>query len=115
MSARARIYLIAAGVVVLMLAVFLWAPDFPGTVETKLYDLHFKLRGVRRAEMGGDRAIARHVERLEAEPVRHARRDSLEHAGRDEHMALLQKVLERRLLGCGHEMRRPRCLIGGKG
>ncbi len=49
MSARLRIYLIAAGVVVLVAAVYLWAPDFPTTVETKLYDLHFKLRGVREA------------------------------------------------------------------
>ena len=47
MSARARIHLIAAGVVILALVVFVWAPDFPGTVETKLYDLQFKLRGVR--------------------------------------------------------------------
>ena len=40
-----RIYLIAAGVVVLVFAVYLWAPSFLKTVENKLYDLHFVLRG----------------------------------------------------------------------
>jgi adenylate cyclase len=42
-----RIYLIAAGVVVLVFALFLWAPAFLKTVENKLYDLHFVLRGPR--------------------------------------------------------------------
>jgi adenylate cyclase len=40
-----RIYLIAAGVVVLVFALYLWAPTFLKTVENKLYDLHFVLRG----------------------------------------------------------------------
>src|SRR5207245_10333601 len=40
-----RIYLIAAGVVVLVFALYLWAPSFLKTVENKLYDLHFALRG----------------------------------------------------------------------
>jgi adenylate cyclase len=48
MGTRGRVYLIAAGVVVLALAVFLWAPEFLKTVEIRLYDLHFKLRGVER-------------------------------------------------------------------
>jgi adenylate cyclase len=47
-GARGRIYLIAAGVIVLMVALFLWAPEFLHTVENRLYDLHFKLRGVQR-------------------------------------------------------------------
>ena len=47
-GARGRVYLIAAGVVVLALAVFLWAPEFLKTVEIRLYDLHFKLRGIER-------------------------------------------------------------------
>ena len=51
---RVRIYLIAAGVVVLALAVFFWAPEFLKTVEIRLYDLHFKLRGV---EQPGDRVV----------------------------------------------------------
>ena len=42
---RARVYLIAAGVIVLVLALFLWAPEFLQAVEVRLYDLHFKLRG----------------------------------------------------------------------
>ena len=42
---RARVYLIAAAVIVLVLALFLWAPDFLQAVEVRLYDLHFKLRG----------------------------------------------------------------------
>jgi adenylate cyclase len=42
-----RIYLIAAGVVVLVFALYLWAPAFLKTVENKLYDLHFVLRGSR--------------------------------------------------------------------
>src|SRR5439155_6440842 len=44
---RRRIYLIAAGVIALSFGVFFWAPEFLKTVETKLYDLHFTLRGVR--------------------------------------------------------------------
>ena len=40
-----RIYLIATGVVVLVFALYLWAPSFLKTVENKLYDLHFVLRG----------------------------------------------------------------------
>ena len=51
---RGRIYLIAAGVVVLTLAVFFWAPEFLKTVEIRLYDLHFKLRGV---EQPGDGVV----------------------------------------------------------
>ncbi len=43
----ARVYLIAAGVVVLVFALFVWAPAFLTTIETKLYDLHFTLRGAR--------------------------------------------------------------------
>jgi adenylate cyclase len=54
MGTRGRIYLIAAGVVVLALAVFLWAPEFLKTVEIRLYDLHFKLRGV---EQPGDGVV----------------------------------------------------------
>src|SRR5262249_2696680 len=42
-----RIYLIALGVIVLVFGLYLWAPVFLKTVETKLYDLHFTLRGVR--------------------------------------------------------------------
>lgn len=38
---------IAAAVVVLVLALFFWAPAFLSTIETKLYDLHFSLRGAR--------------------------------------------------------------------
>jgi adenylate cyclase len=40
-----RIYLIGASVVVLVFALYLWAPGFLKTVEDKLYDLHFVLRG----------------------------------------------------------------------
>ncbi|HKF66575.1 MAG TPA: adenylate/guanylate cyclase domain-containing protein [Vicinamibacterales bacterium] len=46
-SVDRRIYLIAVGVVVLVFALYLWAPTFLKTVENKLYDLHFTLRGVR--------------------------------------------------------------------
>jgi adenylate cyclase len=46
-SARLRILVLAAGVVAVVLGLFMAAPEFLGTVETKLYDLHFKLRGVR--------------------------------------------------------------------
>ena len=42
---RGRVYLIAAAVIVVVLALFLWAPDFLQAVEVRLYDLHFKLRG----------------------------------------------------------------------
>ena len=42
---RGRVYLIATAVIVVMLALFLWAPDFLQAVEVRLYDLHFKLRG----------------------------------------------------------------------
>ena len=42
---RARVYLIAVAVIVLVLAVYLAAPDFLQAVEVRLYDLHFKLRG----------------------------------------------------------------------
>src|SRR5262249_52391734 len=42
-----RIYLIALGVIVLVFGLYLWAPAFLKTVENKLYDLHFTLRGVR--------------------------------------------------------------------
>src|SRR5437867_6995193 len=47
MSPRRRVYLIAAGVIALTFALFFWAPGFLQTVETKLYDLHFTIRGVR--------------------------------------------------------------------
>ena len=47
MSPRRRVYLIAAGVIALTFALFFWAPGFLKTVETKLYDLHFTIRGVR--------------------------------------------------------------------
>jgi adenylate cyclase len=53
-GARARIYLIAAGVIVLALALFLSAPDFLHQVENRLYDLHFKLRGQQDV---GDRVV----------------------------------------------------------
>jgi adenylate cyclase len=53
-GARGRVYLIAAAVIVLTLAVYFWAPDFLKTVEIQLYDLHFKLRGV---EKPGDRVV----------------------------------------------------------
>ena len=46
-SPRARVYLIAAAVIVLVLAVYLAAPDFLQAVELRLYDLHFTLRGTR--------------------------------------------------------------------
>jgi adenylate cyclase len=46
-SVDRRIYLIAVGVVVLVFALYLAAPAFLKTVENKLYDLHFTLRGVR--------------------------------------------------------------------
>src|ERR1041384_8336813 len=42
-----RIYLIALAVIVLVSGVYLAAPTFLKTVENKLYDLHFTLRGVR--------------------------------------------------------------------
>ena len=42
---RARTYLIALAVIVVVLALFLWAPEFLQAVEVRLYDLHFKLRG----------------------------------------------------------------------
>ena len=54
MGTRGRVYLIAAAVVVLALAVFLWAPEFLKTAEIRLYDLHFKLRGT---EQPGDRVV----------------------------------------------------------
>jgi adenylate cyclase len=44
-GSRGRVYLIAAGVIVLVGALFLSAPDFLRAVEVRLYDLHFKLRG----------------------------------------------------------------------
>src|SRR5262249_57097718 len=40
-----RIYLIGASVVVLVFGLYLWAPGFLKTIENKLYDLHFVLRG----------------------------------------------------------------------
>jgi adenylate cyclase len=46
-SPRARVYLIAVAVIVLVLAVYLAAPDFLQAVELRLYDLHFTLRGTR--------------------------------------------------------------------
>lgn len=49
-----RVYLIAAGVIVVVLALFLWAPEFLQTVEARLYDLHFKVRGTQPA---GDRIV----------------------------------------------------------
>jgi adenylate cyclase len=44
-GARARVYLIALAVIVVVGALFLWAPDFLQAVEVRLYDVHFKLRG----------------------------------------------------------------------
>ena len=44
---RARVYLIAVAVIVLVLALYLAAPDFLQAVELRLYDLHFTLRGTR--------------------------------------------------------------------
>jgi adenylate cyclase len=44
-KADRRIYLIGVSVVVLVFALYLWAPTFLKTVENKLYDLHFVLRG----------------------------------------------------------------------
>jgi adenylate cyclase len=46
-SPARRVYLIAAGVGILVFALFFWAPEFLKIVETKLYDLHFMLRGAR--------------------------------------------------------------------
>ena len=46
-SPQARMYLIAAAVVCAVLALFVWAPGFLTTLETKVYDLHFTLRGAR--------------------------------------------------------------------
>jgi adenylate cyclase len=51
---QARLYLIAAGVVVLVFALFLWAPEFLRSIETKFYDLHFALRG---ATHPGDQVV----------------------------------------------------------
>jgi len=51
---QARVYLIAAAVICLVFALFIWAPAFLTTVETKLYDLHFTLRGARDA---GDQVV----------------------------------------------------------
>src|SRR5215469_13704452 len=42
-----RIYLIALAVIVLVFGTYLAAPTFLKTLENKLYDLHFTLRGVR--------------------------------------------------------------------
>ena len=53
-SSRRRVFLIAAGVIVLVFALFFWAPEFLKTLETKIYDLHFVIRGARAA---GDRVI----------------------------------------------------------
>jgi adenylate cyclase len=53
-GARARIYLIAAGVIASVLALFLSAPEFLHAVENRLYDLHFKLRGQQDV---GDRVV----------------------------------------------------------
>jgi adenylate cyclase len=46
-SPARRVYLIAASVAILVFALFFWAPEFLKVVETKLYDLHFMLRGAR--------------------------------------------------------------------
>jgi len=54
LGARGRVYQIASAVVVLTLAVYFWAPEFLKTVEIRLYDLHFKLRGV---EQPGDAVV----------------------------------------------------------
>jgi adenylate cyclase len=48
-SVDRRIYAIAAAVVIVVFAIYLAAPAFFKTVENKLYDLHFTLRGVRPA------------------------------------------------------------------
>jgi len=42
-----RPYLISVAVVGFVFLLFFWAPAFLATIETKLYDLHFALRGVR--------------------------------------------------------------------
>jgi adenylate cyclase len=51
---RTRFYLIAAGVVVLVFALFVWAPEFLKSIETRFYDLHFALRGPTRP---GDQVV----------------------------------------------------------
>ena len=53
-SPARRVYLIAAGVGVLVFGLFFWAPEFLKVIETKLYDLHFTLRGRRDA---GDQVV----------------------------------------------------------
>src|SRR3990172_11321631 len=54
MASRLRVYLISAGVVVVVFALFLGAPEFLKTLESKLYDLHFALRGV---QSPGDQVV----------------------------------------------------------
>jgi adenylate cyclase len=46
-GAHSRFYLIAAAVVMLVFALYVWAPEFLKSIETTLYDLHFTLRGAR--------------------------------------------------------------------
>jgi adenylate cyclase len=52
--ARRRVYLISLGVIGLVGALYLAAPEFLRTIEAKLYDLHFTVRGVRDP---GDRVV----------------------------------------------------------
>jgi adenylate cyclase len=50
---RGRLYLIAASVIVVVVALFLSAPEFLQAVEARLYDLHFKLRGTQQQTADG--------------------------------------------------------------
>jgi len=50
LAPRRRVYLIAAGVALGVFALFLGAPEILRTAETKLYDVHFALRGARSPE-----------------------------------------------------------------
>jgi adenylate cyclase len=50
----ARVWLIAAGVIVLCFALYARAPEFLKTLEAKSYDLHFAVRGARSA---GDQVV----------------------------------------------------------
>lgn len=44
---RRAVYLVAAAVVLVLLPLYLMAPDFLTILEAKIYDLHFTLRGAR--------------------------------------------------------------------
>jgi len=54
-GSRGRVYLIAVGAIVMVLALFLSAPEFLQSVEARLYDLHFKLQGTQ--ALTGDRIV----------------------------------------------------------